>query len=43
MSFSEKVAEKANVQLPIPAFGDIGKSANDVCTLGRSEELAIPP
>jgi len=30
MSLFEKTAEKLDVQMPIPAFGDLGKSANDL-------------
>lgn len=38
MSFTERTAEKVapsavQVLLPVPAFSDLGKSANDVCEL----------
>jgi hypothetical protein len=37
---AEKIAE-AVVAMPIPAFGDLGKAANDVCQEHVVEEMAV--
>lgn len=46
MSFTEKAAEQiapsaVHVLMPIPAFGDLGKSANDVCQLGEYSKTPL--